>query len=81
MTDERREQTDAEKYVRSIWPEASCHGPVLLYWPGQGERKRYVVTKAMHVSRSGGEGLTEVEAWVDAANRLEAKRKEQPNGR
>ena len=62
--------TDAQQYVLKHWPEAACHF-ANLYWPGQGKRKRWIVTRSPIWSGVDGEGLTEVEAWARAANRLE----------
>lgn len=67
--------TDAERYVLSIYPRASCF-ETNLYWPGQGSRRRWIVTKSPYSSVSEGEGLTEIEAWARAANRIEAKQKQ-----
>jgi hypothetical protein len=64
--------TDAEKFVRSKYPDASCF-ETNLYWPGQGERRRFIVIKSGFSSISEGEGITAIEAWANAANRIEAK--------
>lgn len=62
----------SEERIKRKFPDASCFGPVKLYWPGQGERIRFIVTLAPHLSRSVGEGLTAEDAWKDATTRLEA---------
>jgi hypothetical protein len=60
----------AKSYVISLAPQASCSGPVKMYWPGQGERIRYIVTAAPYMSRPEGEGFTEAEAWMAAATSM-----------
>jgi hypothetical protein len=66
--------TEAEQFVRKIWPEASCTDqPAKVYWPGQGTRYVYVVTRGGHWSGIDGEGNTAIAAWADAANRLGRK--------
>lgn len=60
-----------ELFVKSVYPQAKCTDkPVRLYWPGQGERLRYIVTASPVSSRSEGEGATPEEAWAKAAERV-----------
>jgi hypothetical protein len=67
---------DAERYVRERWPKATCDGPGKVYWPGQGERRGWIVTRSQHWSGVDGFGITETAAWADAANRLEKREKQ-----
>lgn len=62
--------TDKEVVINQ-WPDASCF-KATQYWPGQGKRTGYIVTRAMHWSGVDGFGATADEAWSDAANRLKA---------
>ena len=71
--------TDAEKYVRSIWPNASCF-EANLYWPGQGHRRRWIVLSSPIMSRSEAQGMSEIEAWANAANKLEAPMANEADG-
>jgi hypothetical protein len=59
-----------EEFVKSRSDQAACFGPVTLYWPGQGERRKYIVTMSPVESRSQGEGDTIEEAWHNAAQRI-----------
>jgi len=75
--------TDKEFVLRRA-PEARCFGPVKLFWPGQGERTKMLVTLAPHLSFAAGEGDTEEEAWRTAAERVRLddayyQRTEQPD--
>lgn len=64
---------NAEWYVKRIWPSSSCFGPVKLYWPGQGERTKFIVTSHPSSSRTEGEGDSMAEAWQNALMRMAAK--------
>lgn len=66
--------TDKE-YVLSIYPDAACSGPHKVFWPGQGERIKHVVTSAPHMNRHEGEGDTEESAWSNARLRIQTKRR------
>jgi hypothetical protein len=61
-----------QEFVLAKYPRAECFGPVNLYWPGQGTRRKYIVTSAPHMSRTEGEGDTPAEAWTNAAVRIKA---------
>ena len=66
--------TEAEKFVKERLPRAECIGPVTTYWPGQGNRQgRYLILKSPVHSTSLGSGSNPIEAWANAANRLEAE--------
>jgi len=67
-----------EEYVLTVYPDAKCSGgPVNLYWPGQGTRRKYIIIPSAISSMTIGEGDTPDEAWkkarVKAAARLERK--------
>jgi len=61
-----------KEYVLSVASDATCFGPVQLYWPGTAERTAMIVTLAPYLSAIAGSGDTEDEAWHSAAERLRA---------
>src|SRR5580658_9176335 len=62
-----------QEYVLSKYPEADGHGPVKLYWPGQGERSRFVISGSPAMSFHIGEGNSLEDAWEAAAFKLHCK--------
>ena len=65
--------SEAEDLFKQRWHEGSCF-KVNLCWPGQGSRRRWIVTRAPYWSGVDGSGRTEAEAWENAAERLKQSR-------
>lgn len=63
-----------KEYVLAQAPNAICFGPVKIHWPSSGDRTKYVVTLASHLSSHAGEGDTEDEAWSVAARHMKMRK-------
>lgn len=63
--------TDAEKFVKDRWPEATIWGPMKN--GQQDPAGNWVIhLKGTH-SYFSGSGKTQIAAWADAANRIEQR--------
>ena len=69
------EQKEAKDYVLKFYPDADAHA-VNMYWPGQRERRLWIITLRSTDSMPHGSGKSEAEAWNVAAQYVSFKESE-----